>query len=47
MHFLPEAGLVHIANEKWDLNQLVHVHSVSMVIVSLGIWDRDLGHYNT
>ena len=30
IHFLPEA-----ANEKWDLNQLAHVHSVSMVIVSL------------
>ena len=27
---MPEA-----ANEKWDLNQLAHVHSVSMVIVSL------------
>ncbi len=36
---LPEEGLVYTANEKWDLNQLVHVHLVSMVIVSLGIWD--------
>ena len=25
IHFFPEA-----ANEKWDLNQLAHVHSVSM-----------------
>ncbi len=34
-----------VANRFWDLNQLEHVHSVSMVIVSLGTWD--LGHYNT
>ncbi len=24
-----------LANEKWDLNELEHVHLVSMVIVSL------------
>ena len=40
-----------MANEKWDLNQLDHEHSVSMVIVSLsprgfGSRTRALGHYN-
>ncbi len=41
---LPEA-MSCLANEKWDLNELEHVHEVSMVIVSL--IPRALGHYNT
>ena len=44
--FLHEVRLVHIANEKCMGS--VHVHSVSMVIVSLisRASPRDLGHYN-
>ncbi len=41
---LPE-GMSCLANEKWDLNELEHVHSVSMVIVSL--IPRALGHIDT
>ncbi len=44
LYRLTDAKLVHF-KPFWDLNQLEHVHSVSMDIVSL--IPRDLGHYNT